>query len=538
MSRLLIRVAFGLSAATVALADAPDAPDRFLKVPEWAGTLSTKAASSGERTDSDMTLTWSTAIAVDGRFNLKTVYDRRDTKPLSWRGKGEATIRVSGKRTSRYPDEVIVDTYVGDYVDTFEVIISNIDFAAGTYQMAVIRDLWQNQPHQGKAIEHTSVKTNRYGSWTTHSMDPGHSWPDDGGAGFGRESPLPKTRLIINGAMTSNNNDLLSQDGSRWITSWTIRPVGPEFEEPLKAIAGGPYTPERGQTVYLDGLQSTGKIQSFHWKFEPADALQAIRFRAGPGKDGRRVPVVALASIKATLTVSDGKKEDSDSVIIAVTPRDYRTPFVHHAGEKLHPESIPPRQIKGRDLRYAGGENVCALDDYGSPDSVHVLHPAPAGGSWDTRGYTMKQVQDAGGPFDELWYVDTYTVRVEREVLINKYILPGGPPPVRTAEPFYKSNQALGNDVDGYLAAVRRHELLHSELMKNALSADDPGPKIEAIAFEDKPALKLEVDQKIQASENATDRASQDPLPSVGFKGPIAFPDDATDAYHSMEMEI
>ncbi|MEO6005794.1 MAG: hypothetical protein ABIZ04_15590 [Opitutus sp.] len=85
---------------------------------------------------------------------------------------------------------------------------------------------------------------------------------------------------------------------------------------------------------------------------------------------------------------------------------------------------------------------------------------------------------------------------------------------------------------------MRRHELLHSELMKKALSANDPGLKIEAIAFEEKPALKLEVDQTIKASEEAADRASQDPLPSVGFKGPIAFPDDATDAYHSMEMEI
>ena len=338
--------------------------------------------------------------------------------------------------------------------------------------------------------------------------------------------------------MTSNNNDFLSQDGGRWISSWTLRPVGPEFEEPLKAIAGGPYTPERGQTVFLDGLQSTGKIRSFHWKFEPAGSDEAIRFRPGEGKHGRRVPVVALASIKATLTVSDGQKEDSDSIIVAVKPRDYRTPFVHRTTEQLHPRSIPPRQIKGQDLRYAGGENVCALDEYGASDSVHILHPAPAGGSWASRGYTMKQVHDAGGPFDGLWYVDTYTVRAEREVLINKYILPGGPPPVRTAKPFYTSNQALGNDVDGYLAAVRRHELLHSELMKNALSANDPGPKIEAIASEEEPALKQQADQTIKASEDAADRASQDPLPSVGFKGPIAFPDDATDEYHSMEMEI
>ena len=46
------------------------------------------------------------------------------------------------------------------------------------------------------------------------------------------------------------------------------------------------------------------------------------------------------------------------------------------------------------------------------------------------------------------------------------------------------------------------------------------------------------MDQKLQATETATDEASRDPLPPVCFKGPIAFPDDATDKYQSMEMEI
>lgn len=521
-----------------ALQLSPTDPQRFFKVKEWKGALETSAQSSGERTDGDATVTYNSSIRVVGRFKLAPHIDTRNVDELSWRGKGEAHIQVSGRRKALYPDEIITDTWVGDYIDTFSVEISNIDVQKGQYQMAVIRDLWQEQPHKGQAIQHTEVKVNRYGSWTRTEMSPGHSWPDDGGAGFGRESPLPKKGFIINGSMTSNNNDFLSQDGGRWNTTWTIQPSGPEFEEPLKAIAGGPYVAERGQTLNLDGWNSTGKIISYKWTFAPADEKSEIPFNAGAAKEGRRVPTVFLAPVKATLTVSDGKKEDSDTVTIEVKARDYKTPFIHREGEELHPESIPPRMIKGRDLKYAGGENVCALENYGDKNTIHILHPNEKGGSWESNGYVLQQVQDAGGPFDGDWYITDYTIRIERQTLINKYILPGGPPPVRTAKPFYETNQAMGNDVDAYLAAVRKHELLHSELMQKALNANDPGPKIEAFAGKDKDAIKALADKEIQASETAIDKASADPLPSVGFEGKIAFPDDATDKYISMDMAI
>lgn len=514
------------------------APQRFLQVKEWTGTLSTGAESSGERKDSISTTTYQSSITVNGRFTLVPHHDPRNVDSLSWRGKGEALVRVSGKRKVQYKNESITDTYVGSYIDTFEVTVSNLDFVNGTYQMAVIRDLWQQQPHRGKAIDHTSVKRNRYGAFTTRESVPGHSWADDGGAGFGRVSPLPRKGFLIHGAMASSNDDFLSQDGSRWVTSWTITPVGPEFEEPLKAVAGGPYSIERGGVIALDGFLSTGKIRSYTWTFAPVDAKSAIPVHAAASKSGRRVDVAMLAPVKVTLTVSDGKNEDSDSVIVNVVARDYATPFVHREQEKRHPRSTPPRHIKGHDLTYAGGENVCALDNYDAPDSVHILHPAPAANSWETRGYTLKQVQDAGGPFDGTWYLDTYTLRIEREVLINKYILPGGPAPVSTAKKFYPANKELGLDVDGYLAAVRRHERLHSDLVQKALVAQDPGPKVEAFAARTKDTLKLQADAVISAAEAALGKATEDPLPSVGFTGKIAFPDDATDRYMPLEMTL
>lgn len=525
------------AASTAKPTVSPTDPARFTKIKEWKGSLNTQAQSTGESKDDFSKTTWESSIRVDGRFKLLPHYDNRNVDPFSLRGQGEARIYVTGKRVTQYSSETVTDTYAGDYVDTFQVEVSNIDVAAGTYQLAVIRDQWQKQAHKGKAIHHRSVKVNRYGTTVTEDMVPGHSWADDGGAGFGRNSPLPKSGLVIKGSMTSTNN-FLSQDGSRWNTSWTIQPGGPEFEEPLKAVAGGPYTAERGQTLYLDGWKSTGKVRSYKWTFAPVDEASSIPFNAGATKEGARVPTVFLAPVKATLTVSDGKKEDSETVIVNVKARDYKTSFTHREEEKLHPKSIPPRMIKGRDLRYAGGENVCALDPYDAKNSVHILHPTKENGSWENQGYVVQQVQDAGGPFHGVWYLSQYKLQVERETLINKYILPKGPPPVRTAKPFYESNKALGNDVDGYLAAVRKHELLHSELMQKALAQNDPGPKVEALAGNDKAQLLKQVDEIIQGAEDIIDKASEDPLPPVGFNGKIAFPDDATDQYIAIDIGI
>jgi hypothetical protein len=516
----------------------PTDPQRWSKVKEWTGNFSISMNASGDKQQDYARVTWTNSVIVEGKFTLKPHYDHRNGDPFSLRGKGQAYVIVKAVRKTQYSHEVITNTYDGSYVDTFNVELGNFDYQRGTYQMSVIRDLWQLQPHKGEAINHLEVKVNRYGTYRRTSITPGHSWADDGGAGFGRDSPLPKTGLIIKGSMTSNNGQHVSADPALWKTNWTIRPSGPEFDEPLKAIAGGPYSNERGQSLTLNGSKSTGKIRSYKWTFAPANANSPIPFNAGAHKQGAMASVVLLAPVKATLTVSDGKKEDSDTVVLNVKARDFKTPFVHRESEKLHPRSIPPRMIKGRDLKYAGGENVCALDDYGAKDSIHILHPNEAGGTWEDRGYKLEQVKDPNGPFDGNWYLSEYSIKVERETLLNKYILPGGPPPVRTAKPFYESNKALGNDVDGYIEAVRKHEMLHTQLMQKALKAGDPGPKIEALVSKNKEDVKTQADQTIKGAEDAIDQASADPLPSVGWKGKIAFPDDATDKYIPLDMEI
>jgi hypothetical protein len=82
---------------------APADPQRFLKVKEWRGVLTTKAESSGQQKDTYSSTTWSSAISVSGRFQLKPHHDSRNLDSLSWRGKGEAVIRVTGKRFTQFP---------------------------------------------------------------------------------------------------------------------------------------------------------------------------------------------------------------------------------------------------------------------------------------------------------------------------------------------------------------------------------------------------------------------------------------------------
>jgi len=182
------------------------------------------------------------------------------------------------------------------------------------------------------------------------------------------------------------------------------------------------------------------------------------------------------------------------------------------------------------------------------PDAAewHNLHPAAQGDSWYSQGYTIRQVHDSDGPFDQWWYVGDYKLRIDRQTQLNKYILPNAPPPVTGAKSFYEANKALGTDVDGYLAAVRAHEgmqnasgiLGHSGRMKKALDANDPGKKLETLASKDsEDDLKRKADDEIRKAEHAICVQSVDPLPLI-WTGRIAFAHDDTGRYEILRSPI
>lgn len=511
----------------------PIDPNRFLKVKEWEGTFAVTSKSVGSEKGKLESKVWDASTVIAGTFRVRYYHDPRDGDRFTWQGTGKAKVVIDAKRTTfDYKGRPMRETYNGQYTDDITASLYDYDPVKGILKVSMRIPLWMEQPHKGKVLHYVRVENGE----TYTDTRAGYAWAADGGAGFGAPMSLPKSGFTLTGSKTNPGANIFGHSGE-WKSSWTIRPVGEGFDEPLKADAGGPYKVVRGDTALLDASKSTGKIRSYKWSFAPADA-KGIPFSGAGLKEGVRPTTVLLSPVKVTLTVSDGKNTDTATAVVNVVPRDYHTSFLHREKELLHPASIPPRMIKGRDLRYAGGENVCALDEYSAKNSVHILHPANTGGTWEGGGYILKQVQDAGGPFDGTWFIAEYLLKVERQTLINKYTLPGGPPPVRTAQPFYESNKKLGNDVDGYLAAVRKHEMLHTQLMEKALKPNDPAPKLEPLAGTDKDGLKKVADETIQKAEDAIDEASKDPLPSVGWKGKIAFPDDATDQYVSMDMEM
>ncbi len=257
---------------------------------------------------------------------------------------------------------------------------------------------------------------------------------------------------------------------------------------------------------------------------------------------GDTFSVALLNSVYVTLTVSDGKKKDKKTVAVRVQPRSWEMPFEQASGEGVLPDSIggKPYHHTGADIKYTGGENVCAFDPPTSDaDPPHIIHPkADSGNSWDENGYELDQVQDAG-PFDGWWYLKDKTIEVKRQILLNKYILPGGPMIFSTmTENFYTANANRDMDVDGYLAAARAHESDHTTKMKKAIAFFDPGRKIEKLAARSRDDLKGRADAIIQKAEDLMSKATSDCTMPVTWRGTVLVPDDATYIWTETNFQV
>lgn len=307
--------------------------------------------------------------------------------------------------------------------------------------------------------------------------------------------------------------------GMKTTVSGSLR-IGPAV---VKAVFGGPDRAVRGEPVILDGSNSEGENLQYTWTFTPKDCPPGEGGHRAAKREGPTPSVTFLCSMGVTLAVTDGRARDRTTVAVTVTPRPWKTEFTHQPTEgSVDGAESPVMNRSG----WVGGQNACAIDP--SADD-HVLHPAQANGTWDELGYRLDQVRDPGGPFDGYWYVVEYMVRLERQTLINKHLLPGAVA-VRTAKSFYQANQELKTDVRGYLAAVRAHEGLsngrgvlgHSGLMQRELAKVDPARRVEqAFGAGPKEKLRATVDAMIGAADVQICKAAQDPLPLI-WQGKLA----------------
>lgn len=209
----------------------------------------------------------------------------------------------------------------------------------------------------------------------------------------------------------------------------------------------------------------------------------------------------------------------------------------HNPKEKQFPrgtEGIRPLIVRGRehDWRMLGGKNLCAQhsNDY-EAERGHTFHPTAIGNTWRGNGYRPERVDDPDGPFDGWWYASDYRVELARETWINPNLLPNGPTPLPTiARNVYQQNIVDGLPIGRYLQAIRDHERQHSTLMQQALSNQDPAPRVEAMIGRDDAQLQQRVDKEIKAVEVAICNAAKDPLPQT-FLDSITLPYDDTGAY-------
>lgn len=308
---------------------------------------------------------------------------------------------------------------------------------------------------------------------------------------------------------------------------WVLE-VGPQG---VRAVPGGPYTVVRGEPLTLDGSASEGENLTYEWTFAPKDCPADAPGRGGAKLVGPTPKVTLLCSMNATLTVSNGIKSDRKTVAVIVSPRDWTTPFNHVPEEGLVPPSGGRPVLEGvsranpatGSVRMVGGQNVCELD----PDAKnHILHPLPSGDSWQHAGYELRQVAEPGGPFDGYWFVSAYSMRIERQTLINRYILPNAAG-FGDTKSFYNANKEWGTDVDGYLAAIRAHEGTgpggHSGLMRQAKMRADPALTIETqVGASGEEALRTCVDDEIRRAELRICNAAKDPLPEI-WRGRLVY---------------
>ncbi len=271
----------------------------------------------------------------------------------------------------------------------------------------------------------------------------------------------------------------------------------------------------RGGKVVLDGSKSTGNITSYKWTFGPSTSdpsPDGVQPRSDAQKTDKKVTVKALLSFTATLTVSDGTNEDSESVEVKVTPRQkWETSFKQVKKEGI----LTGAPLRASNTTFSLGQNLCGEDypkkkgypanelDKQPPDYIHGEHELnlPVSErklSWEGEAYQLSEpIADPGGPFDGYYYVAKGNLRIVRKVLLNEDL---HNKQIRNFNLLAdKANKKKIHDFDELVKQVRVHERLHSVLQKEALDdlkkkGEDPAKKIEAMVVAGKNGDKEEED--------------------------------------------
>jgi hypothetical protein len=457
---------------------------------------------------------------------------------------GSYTEQSSSLATEGYAGCHPMDSYTFDYEEQGTIDTTGFDF--GFYpdgKMVQLDGSFTSTTHS-KGVssdgecDHDETETDTGGWWLQcHSEDEdekGHAF-EHGTRDFRMDG---KSYVITCHAtevreMKDDDSVIYTSPSSttRELTMKVILDPVPPTPKKLKAVAGGPYTTERGTPLQLDGSKSTGSISKYTWTFSPGAGCPTGLSLDSAELAGSQQSATFLCPVTAKLTVTDGKDTDFASVPVSVTPRSWETQF-KTSGEGFDTsEMATPPWFNSLSGKYEGGANICGPCEGTADESSNLLHPAPKGGSWESGGgYEIANVEEPGKPFDGYWYIAKYEVGMNRKTVVNPYILPlasGGKELPYALGSFYQHNLDAGYDVDGYIAGVRKHEQDHTDRMKQALRSADPAQEIEKIIEKDKDAVKNTADTKLRDTEKLICRKSSDasqPPMAETWTGKLLFP--------------
>lgn len=363
-----------------------------------------------------------------------------------------------------------------------------------------------------------------------------------------KEGPWLFSKALKYSAEDREVVDHVGSFSETWNTAGTMTAISWELrmEGVLDARPKAPGSVERGTRVKLDGSDSRGDIKEYTWTFA---ANGGTAPNPGSKKKGKEVEVLLLDSTKVTLTVTDGRDTVSRSIPIQVTAREaFKTRFTHVAAEgELGDGSCPRCVHNGFDPKtgaktytggWEGGENVCAVDPptAGVPEKPHIIHPKVDTLGADTH-FVVERAQDAEGPWDGFSWFKEWKAEVRRQSRVNLYLREQGPPCDGVRENFYQGNLARGTKVVDYLAAVRRHERSHSDLMEQALKEMDPAKDFEARVGSDGAGMRSEATRRVKEAETALHSRAKDPLEKI-WEGELSVPERNSSEWRSFVMQV
>ena len=296
--------------------------------------------------------------------------------------------------------------------------------------------------------------------------------------------------------------------------------------EELQAVARVSGATVRVGSRTLDGSQSTGDVKGYEWTFDPASCTstkpgacagycKAVAPKPGAKKSGERVTIKPLCTIRAELTVTDGKDEDSDSVLVRVQPRGgntWKTPLAYRAiRSRMTLPWVKCDSTGACLLDLLGGQNTpdpASCPGRTSTGSQIICPLRNDAATWNGKGYRLATVADTNGPFDGYSYVASSTLKVNMLGVLNLYLFPEAVTEI-DGNNFYSYNKKQRANVDGFLEALAQHEGFgapgkqrtgHAQVVRDDLAKkeNDPRREIEQLFAPTAPAVQQMADKRLE----------------------------------------